>query len=98
MYDHTRKTANKPQSSKATRISSRNPQGPPRPGSADTPTSNGTSVKKKKSTTVRSSKKLATVPKQLDGKVNLYNRDNTYITPHLRASAVSRANGNGGGL
>ena len=33
-----RKTPNKPQSSKATRISSRNPQGPPRLGSADTPT------------------------------------------------------------
>ena len=31
---------NKQQSSKTTRISSRNPQGPPRPGSADTPTSN----------------------------------------------------------
>ena len=26
------------------------------------------------------------------------NRDNTYVAPHLRAPAVSRANGNGGGL
>ena len=93
-----RKTPNKPQSSKATRTSSRNPQGPPRPGSVDTPTSNGTSVKMKKSTAVRSSKKLATVPKQLDVKVNLSNRDNTYIAPHSRAPAVSRASGNGGGL
>ena len=93
-----RKTPNKPQSSKATRISSRNPQDPPRPGSADTPTSNGTSAKTKKSTAVRSSKKLATVPKQLDVKVNLSNRDNTYIAPHSRAPAVSRASGNGSGL
>ena len=93
-----RKTPNKPQRSKATRTSSRNPQGPPRPGSADTPTSNGRSVKTKKSTAVRSSKKLATVPKQLDVKVNLSNRDNTYIAPHSRAPTVSRANGNGSGL
>ena len=93
-----RKTPNKPKRSTATRISSRNPQGPPRPGSADTPTSNGTSVKTKKSTAVRSSKKSATVPKQLDVKVNLSNRDNTYVAPHSRAPAVSRANGNGGGL
>ena len=78
------KTPNKPQRSTATRTSSRNPQGPPRPGSADTPTSNGTSVKTKKSTAVRSSKKSATVPKQLDVKVNLSNRDNTYVAPHSR--------------
>ena len=93
-----RKTLNRPQSSKATRISSRNTKGPARPGSADTPTSNGTSVKTKKSTAVRSSNKLATVPQQLDVKVKLSNRDNTYIAPHSRAPAVSRANGNGGGL
>ena len=31
-------------------------------------------------------------------RVNLSNRDNTYIAPHLRAPAVSRANGNGGDL
>ena len=93
-----RTTPNKPQSSKTTRISSRNPQGPPRPGSADTQTSNGTSVKTKKSTAVRSSSKFATVPQQLDGKVKLSNRDNTYIAPHSRAPAVSRSNGNGGGL
>ena len=91
-----RKTPNKPQILKATRTSSRNPQGSPRSGSAATPTSNGTSVKTKKSTAVRSSKKLAIVPKQLD--VNLSNRDNTYIAPHSRAPTVSRANGNGGGL
>ena len=93
-----RKTPNKPKRSTATRTSCRNPQGPPRPGSADTPTSNGTSVKTKKSTAVRSSKKSATVPKQLDVKVNLSNRDNTYVAPHSRAPAVSRAKGNGGGL
>ena len=93
-----RTTLNKPQSSKTTRISRRNPQGPPRPGSADTQTSYGTSVKTKKSTTVRSSSKLATVPQKLDAKVKLSSRDNTYIAPHSRASAVSRANGNGGGL
>ena len=75
-----------------------NPQGPPRPGSADTPTSNGTRVNTKKSTAVRSSKKSATVPKQIDVKVNLSNRDNTYVAPHSRAPAVSRANRNGGGL
>ena len=94
-----RTTPNKPQSSKTTRISSRNPQGPPRPGSADTQTSNRTSVKTKKSTAVRSSSKLATVPQQLDAKVKLPNKkDNTYIAPHSRAPAVSRANGKGGGL
>ena len=93
-----RTTPNKQQSSKTTRISSRNPQGPPRPGSADTQTSNRTSVKTTKSTAVRSSSKLATVPQQLDAKVKLSNKDNTYIAPHSRAPAVSRANGNGGGL
>ena len=93
-----RKTPNKPKRSTATRTSSRNPQGPPRTGSADTPTSNGTSAKTKKSTAVRSSKKSATVPKQLDVKVNLSYRDNTYVAPHSRAPAVSRANGNSGGL
>ena len=70
----------------------------PRPGSADTQMSNGTSVKTKKSTAVRSSSKLATVPQQLDAKVKLSNIDNTYIAPHSRAPAVSRANGNDGGL
>ena len=85
-----RTTPNKPQSSKTTRISSRNPQGPPRPGSADTQTSNGTSVKTKKSTAVRSSSKLATVPQQLDAKVKLSNRDNIYIAPYpvLTGTAV----------
>ena len=72
-----RKTPNKPQRSTATRTSSRNPQGPPRTGSADTLTSNRTSVKTKKPMAVRSSQKSATVPKQLDVKVNLSNRDNT---------------------
>ena len=93
-----RTTPNKQQSSKTTRISSRNPQGPPRPGSADTQTSNRTSVKTPKSTAVRSSSKLATVPQQLDAKVKLSSKDNTYIAPHSRAPAVSRVNGNGGGL
>ena len=93
-----RTTLNKPRRSTATRTSSKNPQGPPRTGSADTPTSNGTSVKTKKSTAVRSSKKSATVPKQIDVKINLSTRNNTYVAPHSRAPAVSRANGNGGGL
>ena len=93
-----RTTPNKQQSSKTTRISSRNPQGPPRPGSADTQTSNRTSVKTTKSTGVRSSSKLAAVPQQLDDQVKLSNKDNTYIAPHSRAPAVSRANGNGGSL
>ena len=93
-----RKTPSKPRRSTATRTSSKNPQGPPRPGSADTPTSNGTRVNTKKSTAVRSSQKSATVPKQIDVKVSLSNRDNTYVAPHSRAPAVSRANGNGGGL
>ena len=93
-----RNTPSKPRKSTATRTSSKNPQGPPRPGSADTPTSNGTRVNTKKSTAVRSSKKSATVPKQIDVKVNLSNRDNTYEAPQLRAPTVSRANGNGGGL
>ena len=50
------------------------------------------------STAVRSSTKLATVPQQLDAKVKLSNKDKTYIAPHSRAPAVSRANRNGGGL
>ena len=77
-----RTTPNKPQSSKTTRIFNRNPQGPPRPGSADTKKSNRTNVKTTKSTAVRSSSKLATVPQQLDAKVKLSNKDNTYITSH----------------
>ena len=93
-----RKPPSKPRKSTATRTSSKNPQGPPRPGSADIPTSNGTRVNTKKSTVVRSSQKSATVPKQINVKVNLSNRDNTYEAPHSRAPAVSRANGNGGGL
>ena len=86
-----RTTPNKKQSSKTTRISSGNPQDPPRPSSANTQTSNRT-------TAVRSSTKLDTVPQQLDDKVKLSNKDKTYIAPHSRALAVSRANGNGGGL
>ena len=93
-----RKTPSNSRKSTATRISSRNPQGPPRPGSADTPTSNGTRVNTKKSTAVRSNQKSATVPKQIDVQVNLSNRDNAYVAPHSRAPAASRANGNGGGL
>ena len=93
-----RTTPNKQQSSKTTRISSGNPQDSPRPSSANTQTSNRTSVKKTQSTAVRSSTKLTTVPQQLDDKVKLSNKDKTYIAPHSRAPAVSRANGNGGGL
>ena len=93
-----RTTPNKQQSSKTTRISSGNPQDLPRPSSAKTQTSNRTSVKKTQSTAVRSSTKLATVPQQLDDKVKLSNKDKTYIAPHSRAPAVSRTNGNGGGL
>ena len=93
-----RKPPSKQGKSTATRTSSKNQQGPPRPGSADTPTSNGTRVNTKKSTAVRSNQKSATVPKQIDVKVNLSNRDNTYVAPHSRAPAASRANGNGGGL
>ena len=90
-----RTTPNKQQSSTTTRISSRNPQDPPRPSSANTQTSNRTSVKKTKSTAVRSSTKLATVPQLLDDKVKLSNKDKTYIAPHSRAPAVSCTNGNG---
>ena len=93
-----RTTQNKQQSSKTTRISSRNPHGPPRPGSADTQTSNRTSVKKTKSTAVRSSSKLAIVLQQLDDKVKLSNKDNTYIALLSRAPAVSRTIGNSGSL
>ena len=93
-----RTTPNKQQSSKTTRISSGNPQDPPRPSSANTQTSNRTSVKKTQSTAFRSSTKLTTFPQQLDDKVKLSNKDKTYIEPHSRAPAVSRANGNGGGL
>ena len=93
-----RKTPSKSRKSTATRTSSRNPQGPPRPGSADTPASNGTRVNTNKSTAVRSNQKSATVPKQIDVKVNLSNRDNAYVAPHSPAPAASRAVENGGGL
>ena len=85
-----RTTPNKKQSSKTTRISSGNPQDPPRPSSANTQTSNRTSVKKTQSTAVRSSAKLATLPQQLDDKVKLSNKGKTYAAPHSRAPAVSR--------
>ena len=91
-------TPNKKQSSKTTRIASGNPQDPSRPSSANTQTSNRTSVKKTQSTAVRSSTKLATVPQQPDDKVKLPNKGKAYVAPHSRAPAVSRANGNGGGL
>ena len=57
-----------------------------------------TSVKKKQSTAVRSSIKLATVPQQPDDKVKLPNKGKAYVAPHSRAPAVSCASGNGGGL
>ena len=89
---------NKKQSSKTTRIASGNPQDPSRPSSANTQTSNRTSVKKTQPTAVRSSTKLATVPQQPDDKVKLPKKGKAYVAPHLRAPAVSGANGNGGGL
>ena len=85
-----RTTPNKPQSSKTTRISSRNPQGPPRPGSADTQTSSGTSVKTKKSTAVRSSSKLAPVVSRANGNgrgLRTYSR----IPLHLRGRTSGAA-------
>ena len=91
-------TPNKKQSSKTTRIASGNPQDPSRPGSANTQTSNRTSVKQTQSTAVRSSTILATVPQQPADKVELPNKAKSYVAPHSRAPAVSRANGNGGGL
>ena len=87
-----------PKTENTTRIASGNPQDPSRPSSANTQTSNRTSVKKTQSTTVRSSTKLATVPQQLEDKVKLPNEGKAYVAPHSRAPAVSRANGNGGGL
>ena len=80
-----RTTPNKKQSSKTTRIASGNPQDPSRPSSANTQTSNRTSVKKTQSTAVRSSTKLVTVPQQLDDKVKLPNRGKAYVAPHSRA-------------
>ena len=93
-----RTTPNKKQSSKTTRIASGNPKDPSRPSSANTQTSNRTSVKKTQSTAVRSSTKLATVPQQPADKVKLPNKGKAYVAPHSRAPAVSRANRNGGGL
>ena len=88
----------KKQSSKTTRIASGNPQDPSRPSSANTQTSNRTMVKQTQSTAVRSSTKLATVPQQQADKVKLPNKGKSYVAPHSRAPAVSRANGDGGGL
>ena len=93
-----RTTPNKKQNSKTTRIASGNPQDPSRPSSANSQTSNRTSVKKTQSTSVRSSTKLATVPQQLDDKVKLPNKGKAYVAPHSRAPALSRANGNGNSL
>ena len=90
-----RTTPNKKQISKTTRIASGNPQDPSRPSSANTQTSNRTSVKKTQLTAVRSSTKLATVSQQLDDKVKLPNKGKAYVAPHSRAPAVSRANGDG---
>ena len=93
-----RTTPTKKQSSKTTRIASGNPQDPSRPSSANTQTSNRTSVKQTQSTAVRNSTKLATVPQQPADKVKLPNKGKSYVAPHSRAPAVSRANGDGGGL
>ena len=90
-----RTTPNKKQSSKTTRIASENPQDPSRPSSANTETSNRTSVKQTRSTVVRSSTKLATVPQQPADKVKSPNKGKSYVAPHLRAPAASRANGGG---
>ena len=65
-----RTTPNKKQSSKTTRIASGNPQDPSRPSSANTQTSNRTSVKQTQSTAVRNSTELATVPQQPADKLN----------------------------
>ena len=83
---------------KTTRIASGNPQDPSRPSSANTQTSNRTSVKQTQSTAVRSSTKLATVSQQPADKVKLPNKGKAYVAPHSRAPAVPRTNGNGGGL
>ena len=84
-----RTTLKKQQSSKTTRISSRNPQDPPRPSSANTQTSNRTSVKKTKSTAVRSSTKLATVPQQLEDKVERQ-RQNLYSAAFASPRRIPR--------
>ena len=84
-----RTTPNKKQSSKTTRIASGNPQDPSRPIDANTQMSNRTSVKKKQSTAVRSSTKLATVPQQPDDKVELPNKGKAYVAPHSRAPATA---------
>ena len=73
-----RKTPSKPRRSTATRTSSRNPQGPPRTGGADTPTSNGTRVKPKKSTAVRSIREPPPCP-ALTGTAVVYERIPAYL-------------------
>ena len=71
-----RTTPNKKQSSKTTRIASGNPQDPSRPSSANTQTSNRTSVKQTQSTAVRNSTELATVPQQPADKLNCLTKAN----------------------
>ena len=85
-----RTTPNKKKSSKTTRIASGNPQDPPRPSSANTQTSNGTSVNKTQSTAVRSSTKLATVPQQLDDKVKLPNKGKAYVATFASPRRIPR--------
>ena len=82
---HSVQRQTKKQSSKTTRIASGNPQDPSRPSSANTQTSNRTSVKQTQSTAVRSSTKLATVPQQPANKVKLPNKGKSYVAPHSRA-------------
>ena len=93
-----RTTPTKIQRSKTTRIASGNPQDPSGPSSANTQTSNRTNVKQTQSTAVRNSTKLATVPQQPADQVKLPNKGKSYVAPHLRAPAVSHANGDGSGL
>ena len=75
-----RTSPTKKQSSKTTRIASGNPQDPSRPSSANTQTSNRTSVKQTQSTAVRNS---TTVPQQPADKVKLPNKGKSYVA-HIR--------------
>ena len=85
---------------KTTGITRGNPQVPLTPSSTHTQMSNRTSVKPTttQSTATKNGTNLATAPQQKAKRVKLPKQFKPYVAPHSRTPAVSRANGNDGGL
>ena len=85
---------------KTTGITRGNPQDPPRPSSTHTQRSNRTSVKPTttQSTATKIATNLATAPQQKAKRIKSPKQFKPYVASHSRTPAVSRANGNDGGL